>query len=102
MMHATWNDGTFKVAHTCGDSQRCLSDLCVFSRRALGHDERTDLDTRGKGPMAWQGWMKTRLEARHPVKNHRKIEGWVLVGTKNVTWSEVLVSKAEARPYLMP
>jgi len=59
MMHATWNDGTFKVAHTCGDSQRCLGDLCVFSRRALGHDERRDLDTRG-------------MEARHSVKNHRR------------------------------
>jgi len=35
-------------------------------------------------------------------ENSPKIEGWLLAGTKNVTWSEVLVSKAEARPYLMP
>jgi len=31
-----------------------------------------------------------------------KIEGWVLAGTEDVTWSEVLVSKAAAHPYLRP
>jgi len=43
------NDGVFEVARTYGDSRRCLSDLRVFGRRALGRDERRDLDVRGKG-----------------------------------------------------
>jgi len=43
------NDGIFEVARTYGDSRRCLGDLRVFGRRALGHDERRDLDVRGKG-----------------------------------------------------
>jgi len=46
MTRGTWNGGLFEVARSCSAGQRCLGNPRVFSRRALGRDERRDLAVR--------------------------------------------------------